>query len=244
MARLPRLALPASTHHVVQRGAVGPGAAPVFADETDRLAYRHALGLSLEESRLQGTQAALKLHAFALLAHEVHLLLSTGDDASALSRFVQSVGRRYVSAYNRRHAHRGGLWAGRFQASVVEPGRWRMAALRFVDGLGLEPGSSSAASRTGGEADPLLVDPPELWSLGNTPFDREARYRAVLAEGLPPAEQAAVTAAARGGWVLGSPGFVATCEQAGGRRARPRTAGRPGRQALQQQQQRLDVSPK
>ncbi|MDE2081842.1 MAG: transposase [Burkholderiales bacterium] len=222
MARLPRLVLAGQAHLVVQRGH---GAQAVFADEQDRAAYLAALH---EAARAE----QVTLHAWALLDGEV-LLLATPGQGPALGRMVQAIGRRYVSAYNRRHGHKGTLWDGRFRCAVVEPGDLRLAALRWVDGRSPEPGLTSASHRTGGARAPALVDPPEVWALGNTPFEREAAYRTLLAQGLPPATSQALQRAAFGGWALGSDAFMRGLAVTAARPTQPRPRGRPRKRPAQ-----------
>ncbi len=215
MARLPRTVLPGRTHLVVQRGQ---GTRPVFVDDADRRLYLDAL-------REAAAAEGVEVHAYAFGDEGIHLLVTPAAQAS-LSRFVQMLGRRYVSAYNRRHGQRGTLWDGRFRCGVVEPGAPRQAALRFVDG---QPGHTSAPHRLGADRQAWLVDLPEYWSLGNTPFDREAAYRTLLVQGLPAAEADALNRAAHGGWAWGSPAFVAAAAAELGRPLRPRPRGRPPR---------------
>jgi putative transposase len=168
------------------------------------------------------------VHAYALLDDEVQLLATPAAEA-ALGRMVQAIGRRYVSAYNRRHGCTGTLWNGRFRCAVVQPGAWRLAVLRWIDGLSAEPGVTSASHRSGGPRQPLLVDPPEVWQLGNTPFERESAYRALLAQGTDAGLAAALRQAAQGGWALGSAAFAAEVEAGTARPSRPRSRGRPRR---------------
>jgi putative transposase len=219
MARLPRLEWPGRLHYVILRGhgaLAGPG---VFVDAADRTAFL----ATLREAAAAG---AVQVHAYALL-HDEAQLLATPATAGALGRLIQAVGRRYVSAYNRRHGHRGSLWAGRFHSAVIEAGTTALAALRLVDGASAEPGASSASHRTGATREPWLSDPPEVWALGNTPFEREAAWRALLAQGLDPVQAEALRKAALGGWALGSTAFVTATALATARPARPRPRGRP-----------------
>lgn len=221
MARLPRLVLPGHAHYVILRAhgsLTGPG---VFADAADRATYKAALREAAAVERVQ-------VHAYALLADEVQLL-ATPAAAAALGRMVQSLARRYGSAYNRRHQHRGSLWDGRFRCAVVEPGATRLAVLRLIDGASSEPGHTSAAQRTGGARESLLVDPPEVWALGNTPFEREVTYRELLEQRLAPAQAEALRRAALGGWVVGSASFACEVAEAVARPASPRPRGRPAR---------------
>ena len=220
MARLPRLVLPGEAHYLIQRAQAGLGEAGICADAVDRAAFAGALR---EAAAAEGVQ----VHAYALLPSELQLL-ATPALAPALGRMVQALGRRYVSAYNRRHGRRGTLWEGRFRCAVVEPGATRLAVLRLIDGQPVvDAGLSSAPHRNGGPRDPLLQDPPEVWQLGNTPFEREAAYRALLAQGLPHAQAEALRLAALGGWAAGSASFAAGVAKAAARPARPRPRGRP-----------------
>jgi len=217
MARLPRLVLPGHAHYVIQRGHSGQ---PVFADDDDRRVFLAALREAAAEQRVA-------LHAYALPDNEIQLL-ATPPGAAALSLTMQALGRRYVGAYNSRHGRSGTLWDGRFRCAVVEPGAWLLAALRLVDG---QAGLSSAAHRTGGARDPLISDPPELFRLGNTPFEREAVYRTLLVQGVSPVEAASMREAALGGWAIGSAEFLRRIAADTDRPLRPRARGRPARAA-------------
>ena len=215
MARLPRCVLPGHAHYVIQRGHSGQ---PTFQDDDDRRACLDALREAAAASRVV-------VHACAMPDTELHLLL-TPPDSMALSRTIQTLGRRYVSAYNRRHGRSGTLWDGRFRCAVLEPGAWRLAALLLVDGMA---GAVSAAPRAGGTQVPWFVDPPEFWQLGNTPFEREAAYRTRLVQGLPASQAQQLRDSALGGWAVGSAPFIAALAAQTARPLRPRPRGRPPR---------------
>ncbi|MFY9514560.1 MAG: transposase [Rubrivivax sp.] len=216
MARLPRCVLPDQAHYVILRGH---SSQPAFRDDDDRRTCLDALREAAAAQRVS-------VHACAMPDSELQLLL-TPPGADALSRTMQTLGRRYVGAYNRRHGRSGTLWDGRFRCAVVEPGDWRLAALRLVDG---QPGAASATQRTGGTRLPGFVDPPEFWQLGNTPFEREAAYRTLLVQGLSAAQTALLRNSALGGWAVGSPSFLAQLADTLDRPLRPRPRGRPARQ--------------
>jgi len=219
VARLPRLVAPGLAHHLLQHGH---NAQPVFVDDDDRRAYLAALH---EAARGH----AVQLHAYALLDNQVHLLLRP-PTAAALSRMMQALGRRYVAAFNRRHGRSGTLWAGRFRAAVVQDGAPLRQSLLLIDGLTSSREAhrwSSAPHRLGLQRDPLVVDPPEYWQLGNTPFEREGAYAALLARGLDDAQVLHIEHAAANGWALGSPQFLAQMAQLLGRAVQPRPRGRP-----------------
>ena len=221
MARLRRLDWPGQAHYLIQRGHGALGERGVFTDTIDRSHFLAALG---DAARAESVQ----LHAYALLPQELQLL-ATPATHGALGRLMQALGRRYVSAYNRRHGHRGSVWEGRFRCAVVQPGATRLAALQLVDGQSTERGWTSCGQRTGGLRDALLIDPAEWWALGNTPFEREAAYRGRLMQGLPWTQALALRQAALGGWSAGSAVFAEQVAEATARPAQPRARGRPRR---------------
>ena len=223
MARLRRLELPGQAHYLIQRAHGALAERGVFADATDR---HHFLSALAEAAKTE----AVQVHAYALLPQELQLLV-TPAEAGALGRLMQALGRRYVSAYNRRHAHRGSLWDGRYRCAVVEPGATRLAVLQLVDGQSAEPELTSASTRTGGPRDPLLADLPEWWALGNTPFEREAAYRVRLQQGLPAMQALALRQAALGDWAAGSATFAAQVAEATARPTKARPRGRPRSQS-------------
>lgn len=218
MARLPRLAVAGHPHLVYQRSVHGQ---PAFQDDGDR---RRFIQIATEVSRLGGTA----VHAYALLDEEVFLLV-TPATAESLSRFMQSMGRRYNAAFNRRYARHGALWAGRFRAGVLEGGRV-LDAMCFIDSRceeGSDDARSSGAHHVGRSRSALVVEHPAYWALGNTPFDREAVYRGLLAAGLSASVEALMLDAARRGRTLGSPPFVAALEAQLDRSLTPARRGRP-----------------
>jgi putative transposase len=73
-----------------------------------------------------------------------------------------------------------------------------------------------------------LVTPHALfWSLGNTPFAREAAYAQLVAAGVSDQRRSELTRSLLTGWALGSPDFIAKLEGSTQRRVLPSKAGRP-----------------
>jgi putative transposase len=219
VARLPRLAVAGQAHLALM---LGHGAQPVFADNEDRRQFLAAL----RESALQQQVA---VHAYALLPGEVLLLLTPATDA-ALGALMQGLGRRYGAAFNRRHGRRGSLWAGRFRTAVVQAGAVALEALLFVDLQG-QPHMPwcSLDHHLGRRRDPVVTDGSAWWSLGNTPFEREAAYQRRLDEGLAPDRAAAFADAVHKGWAVGDAAFLAALAQQADRPVQPRPRGRPRR---------------
>jgi putative transposase len=223
MARLPRLIVAGQLHLVAQRAH---GASVVFREDADFDAYRRALVQAAAEH-------GVALHAYALTPSQV-LLLLTPSTPTGPSRMLQAVGRRFGADYNRRHRRSGALWDGRFRATVVDPShlvdscRWvESAPVRAGLGPAAEYPWSSAAHHVGSRADAGITDHPRYWALGNTPFEREATYRALLDQPLLSEWASRLEDATHKGWALGDAAFVRTLAEKAPRRVVPLPRGRP-----------------
>ena len=232
MARLSRLAAPGLPHFVLQRGR---GNEPVFADIEDRRLY---LAWLREATQTLG----VAVHAYVLLPGEV-MLVARPSDASALGRLVQVVGGRYARHHNRRHGLRGGLWDGRFRACVFDPEAHLLAAMQFVEAAPQRAGLVSDAAdypwsslphHLGRTIDPLVSDPAAYWAQGNTPFERQARYRLGFDSGALAGFGERLLAAANRGWPLGGADFLLALRSAGARPVMPRPRGRPRKIQMKQ----------
>jgi len=206
MARLPRLILAGHPHHVILRGN---NRQAIFFSDLDR---QHLLATLADVA----TQYRVAVHAYVLMDNHLHLLM-TPPAAEALSRMMQSLGRRYVGWFNARHQRSGTLWEGRFRAGLIEGERHLLACMRYIElnpvraGLCSEPAQwpwSSAAHHLGLSRNPLIAEHELYWSLGNTPFEREHAYREYTLQGVSPVEQMQFTAAALRGRPVASEAFL------------------------------------
>jgi putative transposase len=225
MARQARLAVPGHPHHLLIRGH---NQQPIFVDDQDRQRLLEHLAEALRN-------LPLALHAYVLMPNHLHLL-ATPQAADTLGRAAQSLGRRYVGYFNARHGRSGTLWEGRYRANVVGGYEEVLRCMRFIESnpqrSGLanapsEPAWSSLAHHLGALRDPLITEPAAYWQLGNTPFEREAAYRAWMEQGVGQAESRRIVSAVTGGRVLGNKVFVLELERQLGRTLTPRPRGRP-----------------
>jgi putative transposase len=225
MARLPRLGVAGWPHLVVQRAHDGQLLA---RDELDGQALMATLR---EVSRQYG----LSIHAYCLAPDHLHLLATPATD-EALSLVMQALGRRYVAAYNRRHGRQGGLWAGRYRSTVLDPAPYLLDVMAFVESHAWRAGQvsrleddvhSSVRHHLGIKTDPLISDHALFWGLGNTPFERDAAWRRRLEAGLSLSLVQSVAQAVHKGWALMNAEAASKLEVSVGRRLMPRARGRP-----------------
>lgn len=225
MARLPRLSLAHEVHVVTLRGHNGQA---VFADDQDRLTFLSLLAEHAERERVL-------VHAYVLMDERI-LLLLTPQEEGALSRCMQGVGRSYGRRFNQRHGRSGTLWEGRFRSTVIQPERYLLPVMVFMDLEPVRAGRvqgpeaypwSSHGHYTGLRHERGIAPHPLVWGLGNTPFAREATYARLVREGLAPGLQQTLEGDALRGWVLGDAGFLDRLSERTPRRLVKARPGRP-----------------
>jgi len=229
MARLPRLTLAAYPHHVIQRGN---NRQSICLDSAD---FRSLKGVL--ESCAQRYQVAV--HAFVLMDNHFHLLATPATDV-ALPKMMQAVGRGYVRYFNDRYLRTGTLWEGRYKSTLIEPDRYLLACMVYMDLNPVRAGIVASATDypwssyghfAGIRAEKLLTPHPLVWALGNTPFAREAAYAQLVQSGLTPVQETVLAEAALHGWALGSPEFLQNLQKKTPRRLSKKDPGRPHKPA-------------
>jgi putative transposase len=174
----------------------------------------------------------LRVHGWSLTPQALRMV-ATPAHRQSLARTIQGVGRR-LSA----HVGGGSAYAGRYRSTLIEPGLWVLPCLIWVesaptrDGYAPDPAGwrwSSASTHTGlsGPGCAFLNYHHDYWSFGNTPFDRQARYKERLQAGLSGEQTQTIETAVRGQWALGSERFSSGLAGIATRRVRPAPRGRP-----------------
>lgn len=226
MPRLPRFNLVGVPQHIIQRG--NNRQACFFAEDD----YRYYLDCLSEAAAHQGCD----IHAFVLMTNHVHLLATPTKD-HAVTKMMQSVGRRYVQYINHQYRRTGTLWEGRYKASLVQSERYVLTCYRYIEmnpvraqGMVEHPGDypwSSYQANAYGRGNEWLVPHVEYQQLGATTAEREFAYRGLFEMALEPNQLHEIRQSANQGVVLGSERFRDEIEAALTVRARPGKRGRP-----------------
>ncbi len=225
MARLPRLVIPHQLHHIIQKGN---DAKIIFADEEDYTSFLAWMG---EASRL----FKVAIHSYLLMPDHLHLLLTPSDE-TGLGKMMQWIGRHYVPYFNGKYQRKGTLWQGRYKATVMEANQYFLPCSLYVESNPLRSNLvtdavdypwSSYQHHIGLKTNPLITDHPAYWAMGNTPFQREAAYREMMAHGLSPLDIKTLSDATLKGWLLGSDVFKTEMAKLTARRVEPIRRGRP-----------------
>jgi putative transposase len=120
MARLARIVVAGSPHHVTQRGN---GRGRTFFGDDDYALYRDLLAASCRA-------AGVEIWAWCLMPNHVHLIL-VPSDPDGLRRALAPVHRRYAGVIHARRKRTGHFWRGRFGAVAMDED-YLAAALRYV----------------------------------------------------------------------------------------------------------------
>ncbi len=140
---------------------------------------------------------------------------------------------RYI---NHRYRRTGGLWEGRYKASLVDSEAYLLTCMRYIEmnpvraGMVSHPGEyrwSSYGANAHGKPNNMLTRHPVYRSLGQDTATREYAYRELFRSSLDTGELHAVREALNQELVLGREDFKDKIEAMLQRQARPGVRGRP-----------------
>lgn len=225
MPRRPRIFLPETPLHIVQRGH---NRQPCFYCDGDYQAYLGWLGEALQHT-------GCKLHAYVLMTNHVHLLL-TPPAPSSVAQLMISLGRRYVQHVNRSYGRSGTLWESRYRASPVQAEHYLLLCQRYIElnpvrgGMVHDPAAyrwSSYRAHALGIEDPLLTPHALYDAIAETASDRQQSYRALFRNELGETLMSDIRLTLQQNQPLGNNRFFETIAQVTGQRREAKPRGRP-----------------
>lgn len=234
MPRPRRIDLPGIPQHIVQRGN---DRQPCFFTEADYLRYRTLL-------REAALREGCAVHAYVLMTNHVHLLL-TPQQPHAVSRTLQSLGRRYVRYINDTHHRSGTLWEGRYKANLVDDGDYLLHCHRYIElnplraAMVADPREyrwSSHHALAFCDADPLVQPHSAYLALAADPETRQRLYRDMVMATVDPDDVNAIRLHLQRQHAYGSNRFRQAIETQLGRSVGPQKIGRPRKAKVEQRQ--------
>ncbi len=219
MARLARIAIVNSAHHVTQRGNARQF---ILADDDERAVYLNLL-------RKYADLYELSLLGYCLMSNHVHLVVVPHKNESLALALKQTHGR-YASYWNARHRSVGHVWQGRFYSCPLDEHHlW--IALRYAELNAVRAGLvsqaelwpwSSAAVHCNDQQEPVGLE----LSAWKRRWSNES-WKEYLAGGEKQSEIAAIRQCTHTGRPLGAESFLRSLEDATQRRLAPQKGGRP-----------------
>lgn len=225
MPRRPRIIVPNTPQHIIQRG--NNRQACFYADEDYRF--------YLEWLNEYADKTECRIHAYVLMTNHVHLLVST-EKVEAIAALMKALGQRYTQYVNKMYKRSGTLWEGRYKSCPTQAETYLLACQRYIElnpvraNMVNHPAEykwSSYAANAQGEEN-LIIQPHVLYNaLGLDEVSRQAAYRELFRYELDIGVVDEIRKATNGNYVLGSSKFSEQIAVALGRRVVAGKAGRP-----------------
>src|SRR5262249_37899899 len=180
MARPPRVYIPGVSAHVFLRGH---NRAPIFREDRD---YERFLWIV----RSVTAHYDVNVHAYALMSNHYHLIVTPQSD-TALPDAMKEVNGDYTKYHNKKYERLGTAWCSRYGAKLLDDERYWLTCLKYVEKNPVAAGIvthaelyrwSSYQVHAAGAPNGWLTPHPLYDSLGSTPGERQAAYRAICVD--------------------------------------------------------------
>ncbi len=122
MARKLRVFVENTSQHILLKSING---ITLFEDESDYAQFLYML----EDVNLNTN---LDIHSFVLMPTYFEFV-ATPSAADTLSKFMQSLGRKYVGYFNKKYNRTGTLWEGRYKSSLLEDSNYLFEVMRYIE---------------------------------------------------------------------------------------------------------------
>jgi len=97
----------------------------LFQDEEDYQTFK----LMLEELNISHS---LEIHAYVMVPKYFEFL-TTPKHIDSISKFIQSLGRKYVGYFNKKYERSGTIWEGRYKSSIVQDQLYLLDVMRYIE---------------------------------------------------------------------------------------------------------------
>ncbi len=208
------------TPHVVKVSALDE--LLLFKDKED---YKLFLSLLLVLSK----QYNLHIHSY-LLMPKYFLILATPKEVDSISKFIQTIGRKYVAYYNKKYSRRGSLFNGRYKLSIVEANRYLFDVMVYIESLpsrAKEYQYSSIGKNFYNRKDDIVSFHELYKKLGSNRSEQIDRYQKIFSLTLTKEKREFITSCIKKQSIIGTKGYIKDLEQKLGASLIAKKRGRP-----------------
>ncbi len=193
----------------------------LFKDDED---YKLFLSLLLVLSR----QFNLKIHSY-LLMPDFFILLATPQKIDSISKFIQTIGRKYVAYYNKKYNRQGSLFNGRYKLSIVEAYKYLFDVMVYIESLpnAKDYPYSSIGKNLYNRKDDIISFHKLYKDLGNTDKERIEKYSKIFSLTLNKEKKEFIENCINKQLVIGTNGYIKKLEKEIGATLVARKRGRP-----------------
>lgn len=175
----------------------------------------------------------VSIHAYVLMPKYFEFL-ATPLLAESLSKFMQSLGRKYVGYYNKKYNRSGTLWDGRYKASLVEDALFMFDVMKHIEKKAPKSHTFSSIGKNLFNKDDGVVSFHELYKkLGYTDAQRQEKYLNFFNSRVNKQKDSFITTALEKQLVTGSDAFIQNLENLIGMTLVSKSKGRPKKQTQQ-----------
>ncbi|MEA1892802.1 MAG: SapC family protein [Campylobacterota bacterium] len=220
MARKVRVFVQNCSQHIILKGLNG---LILFQDESDYETFM----LMLEQLN---SEHPIKIHAYILMPQYFEFLV-TPTHADSLSKFMQSLGRKYVGYYNKKYSRTGTLWEGRFKSSLVEDELFLFNIMKYIEKKTSQDYRFSSVGKNLFNKKDTIVSQHELYKkLGFTDDKRLKKYLELFNLKMDLKTGEFISTCLEKQLVTGSNSFIQNIEEEIGMTLTSKNRGRPKKQ--------------
>jgi len=166
LARKTRIFVENTSQHLILKSI---DTLTLFKDEADCIYFLDIL----RELNLNNT---IKIHAYVLMQNNIEFL-ATPLSSNAISKFIQSLSKRYVFYYNKKYNRTGTLWNGRYKSSLVEDNLYLFDTMKYIEKLTSKECPYSSLKKNLLNIDDKITSYHKLYKeLGSTDIARTKNY--------------------------------------------------------------------
>ena len=220
MARKIRVFVAQTSQHIILKSLNGLS---LFKDETDYETFKSMLMELVYKHDLL-------IHSYILMPQYFEFL-TTPKYAESLSKFMQSLGRKYVGYFNKKYNRAGTLWEGRYKASLVEDNLYLFDVMRYIERQSLDEHSFSSAGKNLYNRTDSIVSHHELYKkLGYTDKQRLEAYSKIFYSQVDSTKNVFIQDCLNKQLVTASREFIVNLEEMIGMTLTSKNRGRPKKQ--------------
>lgn len=217
MARKVRVFIENAPQHVILKSIDNIA---LFKDELD---YRTFIDILKELN----ANHEMDIHSYILLPRYFEFV-ATPKHADALSKFMQSLGRKYVGYFNKKYNRSGTLWEGRYKSSLIEDKNYLFDVMKYIEQkANTNYAFSSVGKNLLGKADSIVSQNELYKKLGYTDIKRLEKYSQFFYSGANKTKNEFITNCLEKQLVTGSVDFIKNLQEIVGMTLISKERGRP-----------------
>ena len=229
MARKVRIFMQDASHHVLLKSL---DSINLFREEAD---YKTFINMVKDLSK----KHSVAIHAYLVMPTYFEYL-ATPTHADALSRFMQSLGRRYVGYFNKKYNRRGTLWEGRFKSSLVQDSEYLFDVMVHIEKQVTQDHIYCSLHKNLFNKSDAVVSSHKLYkSLGFTDAQRVEEYAKIFNRKQDEGKNRFITYCLQKQLVTANAEFIKEIEQKLGLMLTAKERGRPKRKTQRQKEKKM-----